>query len=82
MDRASHKLDGIPNDLTTSDVENKRRFKVESTQDPETEFSSALYMALAKSNELNCSILAELRLLNARFEEMAETHIHETDIEE
>lgn len=71
-----------PSDILTSDIEHKRRVKVDVAQDPNNEFASPTYNLLSNMAESNRNILIELKLLNARFEEMAETLIEKTDIEE
>lgn len=71
---------GLPNDLLTNQEIDERRLKVES------ELSEA---GLAKASESDSVLLIalseirnELKLLNARFEEMANTKINENDIRE
>ena len=44
-------------------------------------FESPVLLLLSMIGETNNGILQELKLLNCRFEEMAETHINKSDIE-
>ena len=82
VDRKRYSIKGIPNDILTNDIVNDRRFKVESQQDPDVEFTAPTYQLLASLLDVNIETLNQIKLLNARFEEMAETHINEQDIKE
>ena len=71
-------LPGLPNDTLTSEIVNERSFKV--ALQNLGEISDSLAIVLAKTHEQNDSIINELKLLNLRFEEMANTRINENDI--
>ena len=45
------------------------------------ETNALLLQLLREAQEHNGRVLTELKLLNARFEAMAETHINEVDLE-
>ena len=71
---------GLPDDLLTSQEIDVRRLKVESELSEiglgkASESTNVLLIALSE-------IRNELKLLNARFEEMANTKINENDIRE
>lgn len=55
--------------------------KLTLSEEGTSDLSRLLREALLQMNEQNGLILNELRLLNARFEAMAETHINESDVE-
>ena len=52
------------------------------TLDNLSDIERILFEQLAEQNELQSEILKQLKLLNARFEEMAETLIDKEDVED
>lgn len=80
MKQKSYDIGGIPSDLLDSDVEFKRNFKV-SVKNLE-EISLASNEKFISMVSILDSILSELKLLNARTEEMGNTGINLNDIED
>lgn len=72
-------LPGIFSDLLTSEKIGDRKFKV--SVENLSEIGKLLTISLLKTHEQNDLIIQELKLLNLRFEEMAETKITKDDIE-
>lgn len=77
MDRASHKLDGIPNDTLTSDVVNERAFKVSLSNLDEVAHLVATQLSTIVDSMTDLN--NQMALLNARLEEAFETQIKEED---
>ena len=69
---------GLPDDLLTSTTEGEREVKVSLIASDDL----ALFLAqtLAQSIEQNQEIINQLKLLNIRFEEMANTKLNLEDI--
>ena len=69
----------LPIDLMTSELRNSRRLKV--TDDNLVTVIELMMLANVQSESQNNSIINELKLLNARFEEAFNTGLEEKDCE-
>lgn len=79
MTRASHKLDGLPNDLLTSDIENERRLKVEASSQSD-DINLKIENITREMKVYNSAVLLELKLMNARLEASLDTSITYKDL--
>lgn len=69
---------GLPSDMVTSEIIGDRKLKV--SIENLNQLGDLLSMSFAKMHEQNTLIINELKLLNLRFEEMANTNLTHRDI--